>query len=415
MEKIFDVHTHLDPVNLGANGLKGILGYHFITSEIVSILPENLNKFSSLKDEERIEIILNNLKNIKNTSSYWMAKKILQDIYEIDLGEINIKNWKKIDEKIKEKYRKNENWAWEILIEKCRIKKVLTSRDYPLDFKEPSSQKIFERSYEKIPFGIREDVDYIDIWEKILQKPFTIENLKKFLKEEIKKANEIGVLAYVCWMGRYEFEDVNELEVKKCIENKNPEEVRKKLSCFVFKSLLEEISLLNRKPVIQMIIGAHVDTVAATNYSRILEISNSDILYSYQKLFDRFNSLHFDLLVSSSVRARELDTISRMSPNVTLSGNWLHTMFPNQIKKIFSDRLEFLPYTKLTAFFSDAYNAEWVYGKLVLAQKCITQVIKEKIKEGWLEKEFEKQLLKFMFWNNPYRIYNRIYIEETKM
>jgi len=32
---------------------------------------------------------------------------------------------------------KGENWKWKILIEKCKIGKIFTSRDYLLDFKEP--------------------------------------------------------------------------------------------------------------------------------------------------------------------------------------------------------------------------------------------------------------------------------------
>ncbi|MCM8784737.1 MAG: hypothetical protein NC827_06475 [Candidatus Omnitrophica bacterium] len=127
-------------------------------------------------------------------------------------------------------------------------------------------------------------------------------------------------------------------------------------------------------PVIQMIIGAHVSKVSSTNYIRIFDISNSDILYSYQKLFDIYNNLHFDILVSSSIRSRELDTIARMCPNVSLSGNWLHTMFYNQIKKIFSDRLEFIPYVKLSGFFSDAYSIEWLYGKLKILGKSLNYI-----------------------------------------
>jgi len=37
MEKVFDVHTHLNPVELGAKGLRKIIGYHFLVSEAVSL------------------------------------------------------------------------------------------------------------------------------------------------------------------------------------------------------------------------------------------------------------------------------------------------------------------------------------------------------------------------------------------
>ncbi|MCM8804283.1 MAG: hypothetical protein NC833_03400 [Candidatus Omnitrophica bacterium] len=75
-------------------------------------------------------------------------------------------------------------------------------------------------------------------------------------------------------------------------------------SIYKFKNLNDRKFMeLLLPPVIQMIIGAHVSKVSSTNYIRIFDISNSYILYSYQKLFD--------ILVSSSIRSRELDTIAR--------------------------------------------------------------------------------------------------------
>jgi len=398
MEKVFDVHTHLNPEDLGSKSLKGILNYHFVLSEMISCgCP--IYKFKNLKDEEWMEIILPYLKKIKNTSTYWMIRRILQDLYEIDIEKLDEKNWELYDQKIREKYKDSE-WIWEV-IKKSNIHKIFTSRDFPLNHKE----EIFGRTYEKIPFGIREDLDYKEVWEKILNGKLNLDNLKKFLKDEVKKAYDLGVYAFVFWVGRYPFRNVSEAEVETCIEKNDKKNIREILSCFVFQFLLEKISLLENPPVIQMIIGAHVDRIPYTEYSRIFDISNSDILYSYQKVFDAYNNLHFDILVSSSIRSRELDTIARMCPNVTLTGNWLHTMFPNQIKKIFSDRLEFIPFVKLGGFFSDSYSVEWLYGKLVLVEKCIKEVVDERIKEGFLREDHKNEILNSLFWENPYRIY----------
>jgi len=413
MEKVFDVHTHLNPEDLGSKNLKGILGYHFLISELISCNCP-IYKFHNMDDEKYMEIILPYLKKIKNTSTYWMVKRILQDLYELDIEELKEKNWKLYDQKIKEKY-KNSGWVWEI-IKKSKTCKIFTSRDYSLNHKKDFDYEIFGRTYEKITFGITEDMDYMEVWKKNLNGKVNVDNLKNFLKDEVKKAYDMNVYAFVFWVGRYSFRNVSESELATCIKEDGKKDIKKILSCFVFQFLLEQISLLEKTPVIQMIIGAHVDRIPETDYSRIFDISNSDILYSYQKVFDIYNNLHFDILVSSSIRARELDTIARMCPNVTLTGNWLHTMFPNQIKKIFSDRLEFVPFVKLGGFFSDAYSVEWLYGKLVLVEKCIKEVIDEKIEEGFWKEDYRSEILNSLFWENPYRIYisKRRYHENRK-
>jgi len=403
MEKIFDVHTHLNPVNLGAKGLKKIIGYHFLISEAVSC-GSKVHLLDSASDKEWMKEFIPYLPYIKNSSSYWMAKTILKDLYELELEKLNLENWNEYDSVIKEKYEKEENWAWKILTEKCNIGKIFTSWGYPFDFKEPEGTKIFGRTYERIGFGIKENYSYLEKWEKILKGEVEVDKLKKYLKEEVKKVVEGPYHAIVFWVGRYVFRKVSDNEIKKILDEGDEEKIRENLSCFVFQTILDEILKYNKKPVVQIIIGAYVKEIQKIKYSRIIDITPSDVLYSYQKLFDEYCDLNFDILISSSIRSKELETIARMSPNVSLSGTWLHTMFAHDIKNIFSSRLDFVPIYKLNGFFSDAYCSEWVYGKLSLAKKCIEEVIEKKIKDGWLEGKKE-EISNKLFWENPKRIY----------
>ncbi len=403
MEKVFDVHTHLNPVELGAKGLRKIIGYHFLVSEAVSC-GSKAHLLNSVSDEEWMREFIPYLPHIKNTSSYWMAKVILRDLYSLEIGDLNLENWKDFDRVIKEKYEKEENWEWKILKEKCRIGKIFTSRDYPENFKEPEGTEIFGRTYEKIGFGIKETASYLERWRKILKGEVEVDKLKKYLKEEVKKVIDGPFHAFVFWIGRYVFRKVGEKEMEKILKEGNEEKIRENLGCFVFQTILDEILKYKKRPVVQLIIGAYVREIPQIGYSRIIDITPSEILYSFQKVFDEYYEVNFDVLISSSIRSKELETIARMCPNVTLSGTWLHTMFANDVKNIFSSRLDFVPLYKLNGFFSDAYCSEWVYGKLALSKKCIEEVIEKKIEDGWIEGEKE-EIMNKLFWENPYRIY----------
>lgn len=406
VDKVYDVHTHLAPENLGAGSLRNIIGYHFLSSEIYSlgVSPKVFN--SQTPDEEWIKVFVDNLPSISNTTSFWMANKILQDLYGLDLIDLKVSNYKAFEEKIKEKY-KDPMWPWRILKEYCKANRLITSRVYNPDFKEPEGLDLFRRSYEQFDFGINLSQDLrIKLKKRLHTDNLTPKTIRKYIHDEVDKALQKEVVAFVCWLGRYPFREMEDEELEEVLQNGKLEEVNSALGSFQFMELLKLLDKRKSKTVVQMIIGAHTIDFPEGNFpGQIFDIVNSDILFSYHKLFGNFPDLKFDILVSSSCRSRELDTMARLHHNVTLSGTWLHTMFANQVKKILSDRLEFLPSGKFTAFFSDAYNAEWVYGKLSLTKKCLEIVLEDKLKEGWLQESMIQPLVNKIFWENPLALY----------
>lgn len=54
-----------------------------------------------------------------------------------------------------------------------------------------------------------------------------------------------------------------------------------------------------------------------------------------------------------------------------------------------------------------------LYGKLKLVEKCIKEVIEEKIEQGLFDSNFKNEILNALFWENPANIYN-IRREEQK-
>ena len=406
IEKVYDVHTHLNPEYLGAEKLRNIIGYHFLFSEMLTV-GLSFEKFShDISDKEWFSLVLDYLPKIKNTSSYWMANKILEDIYELTLDELNSKTLEKFEEKIAKKY-KDPLWPWEILKKYCKTEILFTSTPYSESFKEPKDTVRFKRVCEKFNFGIDINKSVLEyLKSKIEKENITSTDIKNYVRNVVKESLNQSVVSFMCWLGRYPYRNITDEELDHTIKiSKDIEIINSTIGCYQFKNILEYLKETNSKAVVQMIIGAH--TTSGVNWpGRIFEIVNSDIIFSYQKLFMAFPEIKFNILVSSSLRSREIDNLARLLPNVTVSGTWLHTMFPNQIIKILSDRLEFIPVGKITAFFSDAYNAEWVYGKLVLVKKCVEIVLEEKIKQGWMKKKDTKPLIEELFWKSSKNIFN---------
>ncbi|MCL5408645.1 MAG: hypothetical protein M1135_01300 [Candidatus Omnitrophica bacterium] len=407
LEKVCDVHTHLNPENLGAGRLRNIVGYHFLFSEMLTLGLAPGKFRTDIQDAEWFELILEYLPGIRNTSSYWMADKILKDIYGLSLDDLESGSIEKFEEKIRIKY-KDPLWPWRILKEYCRTEKLFTSTEYSRDFQEPDSLVKFKRVCEKFNFGlgINKPVSG-DLKNQIGKQAITPKDISQYVRKTIETSLNHGVVSFMCWLGRYPYRDVSEKEIERAIKDDRNPEMNSAIGCYQFKNILECLKEKNSNVVVQMIIGAH--TASGINWpGRIFDMVNSDIIFSYHNLFMEFPGIKFNILVSSSCRSREIDNLARLLPNVSVSGTWLHTMFPNQIIKILSDRLEFLPAGKTTAFFSDAYNAEWVYGKLSLAKKCTEIVLDEKVKQGWLKDKQVPSLIEEIFWNAPERIFNGV-------
>lgn len=406
-KRVFDVHSHLNPCRLGAENIKEIVGYHFLMTEMHSIgLPLKMSEKNNISVEEWIEGVSNYLPRIRTTSSYWMANSIMKDLYGLDLDELTVKNWKKFQQKIDERY-KDKMWPWKILAEHCNIGRVITAVNYPNDFKFPDGLKIFEKGLEDLNHTFGSNLKPFENIEKQLGRTVSKpDDIREYIHNKVKHILNSGAVVIVVWIGRFIYRDVSEGKMVELLSSDERYKDIDNIVSFQLRELVEYILAKHQKMPIQFVIGAHATPGPYTNWpGRIFDLVNPDEFFSLQMFFDKYYKIKMSVLVSSSTFSRELDTLVRFTPNLSLSGTWLHTMFPNQIKKIFSDRFEFLPVDKINAFLSDAYAIEWVYGKLKLATTVINKVIKEKIKEGWWKKEYGDEIIDKIFWENPLRLF----------
>ena len=123
-------------------------------------------------------------------------------------------------------------------------------------------------------------------------------------------------------------------------------------------------------------------------------------------VFKDFPEVKINLMYASLSTSQELIIVSRMMPNVSLLGFWWHTLFPNTIEAIISQRLEALPANKWIAIATDAYSVEWAYGKVNLVLHSLAKVLSKKIEDGYLSEKKALWVAQRVLYDNPKEIYN---------
>ena len=75
------------------------------------------------------------------------------------------------------------------------------------------------------------------------------------------------------------------------------------------------------------------------------------------------------------------------------------------MRTMFRDRLELLPTTAWSAFFSDAYMVEWVYGKQLVTKHVLSRVLAEMVAEGYVSEDDAVQVAKQVLYLTPLATY----------
>ena len=133
---------------------------------------------------------------------------------------------------------------------------------------------------------------------------------------------------------------------------------------------------------------------------------NPDFLRSIPLFASTCPETQFDIFLGSALPSHEAASIARLCPNVAVSGGWWHGFTPATLVRYFKDRLEMLPHTSWSAYFSDGYLIEWVYGKLALTKTCLVRALAEEIEDGFLTEDDAVDVAEHLLYKNPVRFYH---------
>jgi hypothetical protein len=100
-------------------------------------------------------------------------------------------------------------------------------------------------------------------------------------------------------------------------------------------------------------------------------------------LVGEFPQVHFNLLNGYEPDEPLLCSLCLGYGNVSLGGFWWHTFYPSVMHTAWHRRLDMVPTSRLMGFFSDGYCVDWIYGRLRMTQRVLSQVLAEKIERGF--------------------------------
>ncbi|MEM3407287.1 MAG: hypothetical protein QW806_04435 [Nitrososphaerota archaeon] len=409
--EIFDIHNHLNPQALSLRNYEDVIFYHYIKTELVNAgMPYKYLEES--KGVEKLKIALPYIKYLRNTSTFWSLIKILNDLYGFEDKEINEKNWKKIIGLL-ESRKNDEELAKNILKNKAYVKKSLLTLN-PLEKIPKYDKEIFKgglRMDPIIPNLNKQSLNYLEKITNIDAKNPNdlIEMLSKLIK--IFSDHIVAVTVNIQPDDDFLKLQVNEKEASPYISmlkeigtlDINGKRV---LSSFMLNQLLELCKEYNL--VAQFMLGVKRPVPGASPPDYAITIFNSQQLLDLAITFAKYPEVNFDIFIADSLLNHPITVIAKNYPNIFLSGYWWYSMYPEIIRSYLRLRLQMLPYNKIGGFFSDAYVADWVYGKAILAKRQISHVLSEMVVEKYINMDLAIDIAKAFLYENAERIYKKL-------
>lgn len=396
---VLDAHTHMDAAHLSARGLDDILLYHMVVSELYSAgCPDGarLGEMPTVEESNtRLERAIPYVRYIQNTSTAWMVRTILKDLY--DWAEpITSDNWRKLDGLIRE--RACKQWAIEIL-DRAGIRRSVTElwrgRDGSCtDLLQYSLEWAF---FSRCQWGEYDTALYEleRTWNEQEPEPPLAVSLgaRPAAARSIRTLADVGdCLDHYCATTPYDqilntaqhfstdiaYRPVSDQEMSRALARRaqaGPLE-RDVYANYVIEQYIRRLEERPGSLLFQFSLGA--DPLPFETASRVRQAT----LRELAELMARHPTVNFQCHIASLHANQTLCTLCRELPNFSLAGYWWHNFFPLFIRQLIETRLDMLPVNKQVGFLSDAYCADWAYGKVVMVRQQLAQVLARKIEQG---------------------------------
>jgi len=387
---LVDIHTHIDPKNPVARDPSQIMLYHYIATEIRSIgIPVNEIR---AKSADPVGDLIKHFRLIRNTTTYWCLKRILNDLYDFH-EEPEPSNWPKLKEAIVERASK-PNWARKIL-EKILLEKIFLTVNPLAEFKPEFDRSIYVASMRLDPLVGGISLDSVRKLEKVSGgSAQTFEGFRDLLAERLKAFSTSAVSVAVSLQSSEIYRPVykglgDEAYVKMYAGKPLSGAERVHLRSAALSAVLDLCREYNLP--IQIMIGVARDLPGASP-------PDSAVCFRQKGLehlcffFHQYSDVDFHLISAYRFQSHELTVIAKNYPNVYLDGYWWYCFFPESIMQHMLERIQLLPMGKICGFFSDAYVLEWIYGKSALARKITAEALNYMVEKDLYTVEVAKEV-----------------------
>ena len=421
---VVDPHCHLQEGHPHARNLAELLLYHHVWIELVSAgmpatavskpgLPHELVD-PRMASDLRVKACLPYLPLIRNTASTRFLRWLLEDIYGIPGGVLTGENWPAVSRRI-EQAAENPDWGYAFLRDRCNIRSSVTvesgKRRAEAGQKEAVPPMVHGREVRPLitlDNAKTSPQQALRSIESALNQAEELRGGEAFaerLSAHAKHLAESDLRCIGIWVPPYlRLTDPAAEEVTRIFERTRQGQMlshdeQSVFTSFALRRMLEVVRK-TRMRTIQVIVGAEV-----LPPHRALTHWDGAFVGAIGRLAGAFEDLNFDVSAASDAFVHDLAILAKHVPNVSVCGYWWHALYPPLVRKSLELRLDAVPVNKITAFFSDAYHAEWCYPKLKMVKQVFQHVLTERVARGWYDEETALSLIRPMFYENPLRIY----------
>lgn len=402
---MIDVHSHIDARHPNAKDVKEIVFYEYIMNELRSA---GMNIEPSSDSTPADELILKALpffKQIRNTSSYWCLTTILKHLYNFR-DEMTAENWKTLFETIRSKFG-NDGWYRDILTRDVKIEKTLLTFRYDEDI--PAYDQDFFVGSLRIDSLVNVTGEAVERLEETAG--ISIGSLNEFedgIERMVSKFKGHCAAITAYFPPDIRFREANRSSSKRIFRELIIKRKLGSLKKEVLRSYIVERILHfcqeNALPF-QVMLGVRKPVSGAAPPDYAIAGFEGEMVSSFCPILERFKSLNFDFFLASRIASHELTVLAKNYPNVYVTGYWWYTFYPSIMKDFLRERLEMLPYSKISAFFSDAPVVEWSFGKASLARLQLASVLAEMVDKQYYSESLAKEIAHNVLYDNAKRLY----------
>lgn len=397
---LIDVHTHIDLSHISARGLHDVLLYHMIVSELYSAGCPDGNRLSEFPEEAEVQTRLAGavpfINHIRYTACFSIAKRILRDLYGFS-GEITTENYKRLDNIIRDKYE--SGFADEIIrkanitainTEYCRKRgyengrffyslewAFFTRNQYGVYDAPVFELEVASSQYEpEGPVPVTADEKQYAPRRRIQ----TVEQVDEAMKIYVSKIPFDNIVSLPThFSSDIQYGEVTEEQMAKALlnrKNAGPWE-RDVYANYINNKYFEMLSAKGKKVAVSISIGA--EPLKFETASKL----NAGTLFAIENLAEKYPDIDLIIFNGCDYQDNTLSSVIRETRNVYASGFWWHHLYPSSIVRSIRSRLERIPINKWFGYFSDAYCADWAYGKSLLIKDCYARALSELVDQKY--------------------------------
>ena len=418
---VLDIHTHLVGGRLGARGLHDILLYHMVVSDLYAAgcpTGARLTQYpgwpSRQEAEARLQEALPYLGHVRNTSSSWGVRLILQDLYGWR-EPVTADNWRRLDAMIRER-ADDRAWHREIL-DRLNVRRTGTeiARRERGEDDERLQYALEWAFFTRCQWGEFDTALYEleRCWGRTPESPTpigagsrpptertirTLADVRAAVAHYVAAIPFGQILATATHLSTdIDYRPVSDAEMEAALARRDragPAE-RDAYASYINEAFLTRLEEHGDEIVFQFSLGAEPlphETGSRLGQRTIAQLAD---------VIGRHPRLRFQCLLASRHANQSLATLARELPNFSLAGYWWHNFFPDVIRQVIAERLDMLPANKQVGFFSDAYCVEWCYGKALLVRKQLARVLADKVEQGQYTRDDALAVARAILFDSP--------------